>query len=148
MTDWITVPDSLINEALGLIRQNYLAMLEMARLGLIRQNYLTDRTPDDTSDYPVELLDGLIAYLSEAGDCDHSVNICACAEQDAVRELRLAKEGKLLCRNCGGDGIIWSEEAAEKFRREHPDYDDAFAGNVDCPDCSRGIARIKPDGAG
>ncbi len=132
MTDWITAPDSLINEALG----------------LIRQNYLTDRTPDDTSDYPVELLDGLIAYLSEAGDCDHSVNICACAEQDAVRELRLAKEGKLLCRNCGGDGFIWSEEAAEKFRREHPDYDDAFAGNVDCPDCSRGIARIKPDGAG
>lgn len=132
MTDWVTVPDSLVKEALSLAA-----------------SYLERSRPEDTSDYPVELIDGLIAHFKEAGGCDHSVGICCCAEEDAVAELLLAKDGKLICRDCGGDGYLWSREkyeaAVAKAKAENFGYDVSEGeGNIECMSCDgRGIARIK-----
>lgn len=131
MSDWVTVPDSLVAEALNLV------------LG-----YLQQSRPNETSDFPACLIDGLIAYFKEAGGCDHAVGICACAEEAAVAELLLAKGGELTCRLCGGSGSQWSREqydaAVAKARAEDYPYDVSdWAGYVECDGCDgRGVARM------
>jgi len=42
--------------------------------------------------------------LKELGGCDHSVGICACADERLLEELRAALTPKEKCEVCGGSG--------------------------------------------
>lgn len=59
----------------------------------------------------VNFVRAVIDYLSEDLGCDHAVNICTCEEQELVRDLTLALDGKRVCPVCHGDGQVWSQEA-------------------------------------
>lgn len=122
MTDWVTVPDVALREA-----------LKLAAVGLER---------NDTTDVPVALLDGLIELFRESGGCDHAVGICCCDEEQAVQELLLAKDGKRTCTGCGGEGFVWDKEKAAAAQ-QNADYADDWAGMVNCPDCEgKGIKAV------
>lgn len=138
MGDWIAAPDLLMKEALELLA-SYANSEALSRMV---------GRPESVSDYPVELIDGIIAYFREAGGCDHSVGICACEEEAVAQELMLLKDGKATCRKCGGDGYVWDEDkylaAVEKARAENSPWDVSEGeGNVACPGCDgAGITRI------
>ena len=115
MSKWIEVTDVVMAEA-----------LRLAANGLER---------NQTSDFPVALLDGLIEFFREAGGCDHSVGICLCSEEQAAYELELAKVGKRVCPGCGGDGTEWDQAKADEAAAKQSDYADDFAGMVKCTGC-------------
>lgn len=67
------------------------------------------------SDVPVSLIDGLITYLSEDLGCDHSVNICMCGPKELVYQLKLAREGKRVCPDCGGEGFVMGSDDSDEM---------------------------------
>ena len=108
-----------------------------------------------TVEVPRKLLEPLIEYMGEGLDgCDHQVGICMCESMALYAELKLALDGKLTCRSCGGDQYTWDEgvflektaeiaavtgEDLDELRSNGQDY-----GNVKCPECSgAGVVRIK-----
>ena len=134
--DWITVPAMLIQEAAALLTP-------------------PNPTRTETIDVPPNLLRAMIETLGEDTFCDHEVNICMCPETDAVYELGLALDGKLVCQQCGGEGHTWDHQQAaitwaqdaEKYGIPFQDarHEAPFAGNVNCPGCNgHGITRINP----
>ena len=110
---------------------------------------------NNLSEVPRKLLEPLIAYMGEGLDgCDHQVGICMCESLALHAELKLALDGKLTCRSCGGDQYTWDEgvflertaeiaqmtgEDLADLRMNGQDY-----GNVKCPECDgAGVVRIK-----
>lgn len=89
MSQWVSVPDEVMRNALQVV------------LGF----WNTDVISDLNSDFPRQLVEGLIDFFQESGGCDHSVGICCCAEEQALSELKLALEGKQSCPQCHGEGF-------------------------------------------
>lgn len=135
MSDYIEVPDSLMREVLEALLHWY------------------PKGSESLADVPVALIDSVIEMFKDAGGCDHSVGICACGEEAIAAELLLLKDGKATCRECGGDGYVWSQDkyeaAAAKAKAEDDPYGVSdFAGNVECTDCEgRGIVRLDKERA-
>lgn len=121
MSDWVSIPDLVMKEA-----------LELAA------SYAERSKRDDVSDFPADLAKGLIDFFKESGGCDHSVGICACGEEAAAQELLLALDGKRVCIICGGDGYTWDADKYEAARAEaaKEGYDASEGqGMVPCSKC-------------
>jgi hypothetical protein len=104
MSDWITIPESLLAHAFQVMNP-YPAPANSPGI-----------------DVPPSLLEGILEYLSGDLDCDHSVGICACGSRGLVQEITLALRGQSLCPRCGGDGCDWS---AERYAEAVLDYQNA-----------------------
>lgn len=115
---WIPAPASLVIEA-----------AKVLSLGLSEGEY------DELVEVPPALLTALADFIGEGADCDHSVGICGCEWAGLAHELRLAADGKKLCRACGGDGVGWDQAKADEWRAENPGWDDWSAGFIDCVMC-------------
>jgi hypothetical protein len=99
----------------------------------------------ETSAVNRTLIQGIIDYLSEDLSCDHSVNICCCADAAVVEELQRALRGETQCPDCGGEGYTYSQELYDKRRAEllamwggEQWYDIGdHEGFVDCVRCNK-----------
>ena len=94
---------------------------------------------EQTSEVPASLIKGLIEYLGEEIDCDHSVGICACGTRQLVYELELALNREIVCPRCGGEGFDWDQETYDKAAAEilalgySPSDGDGY---IKCPTCN------------
>jgi hypothetical protein len=114
-----------------------------------------ERHKNSVCDVPRDLIEAMIAYLREGAEGpDYSVGIYGNGWAELAAELNLALEGKLTCRNCGGEGINWDEaqwkREIERIAKEtgrsvgeiEEEYGD-WPGNIKCETCDgAGIVRI------
>lgn len=146
--DWIEIPEVMLSEVLRLIDP---VPEHLTSAGLRYKNAVTDVNRS--------LIEALVEYL-EGGEltCDHAVNICNCGPAQAHYELKLLLDGKLVCRQCGGEGFVWDQahydaEVAKyaawsgvtegEIRAERDDD----AGNIQCPTCKgAGVTRAAESG--
>jgi hypothetical protein len=123
-TDWITVPRGLVDEAAREVLEATVML----------------NSDNDTVDVPRGLFNHVADFLSEGIDSGPGIDCSVLVA--LVTALRLAEEGKQVCRECGGDGFVYDQEqydrkyAALSDADRNWDWGDSL-GMQDCPSCSR-----------
>jgi hypothetical protein len=91
----------------------------------------------ETTDINPEFVETLAEYLEEADlVCDHSVGICCCPARATLEALRLWLAGRLLCSECGGEGI--GDMVEEHILDEASGIDYTDYKVLPCAHCDRG----------
>jgi uncharacterized protein YbaR (Trm112 family) len=155
-SDWLEVPAGMLSEVLRLI-DPVPDRLSSADLRDIRRKEL-ERQKLALVDVPRSLVESLIEYLGVDLTCDHAVNICVCAEKAAHYKLQLLLEGKLVCRQCGGDRYVFDQATYDSEVKKYAEWAgvtegeirlerDDDAGMIQCPTCKgTGLTRVSESG--
>ena len=132
------------------------AALIAAGAALEEINPLKQRDHKSTTDVSRKLLQVMAEELRENDEPgDRSVGISANGWAELAGELELAMDGKLTCRECGGEGYVGDEaqyknevkriaKETGESERDVRNAESDWLGNQTCPTCNgAGVVRME-----